>query len=577
MLQHNEGELRRAQTPSNLLTDEENNALHAVSNTFLISFRRLEKHYPAAARLLSIMVFFHRQGAPEYLLRHDEDEATFQLAMLPLIDFDFVKKGRGSAFGLHGLVQIATRGYLGQNGTFEFFSFEAMKRMVQHFPRGGYENWTKCHQLYLHAEEALLNHCDLQECAVEYGKLLERMGEYSMSRGNLDRAAGAAMGAVKIKQEILAGGDFEVLLSKRFLDRVTGELGNWGRAGEIYSEILNAMSSDPRNPKYAVLFPSIAGSYAGVLSRLGCYQDAEKAARLAKKAAVLCSGNGSQMTRDAMSQLADILIWTEKWKEAEEILLELQKSDDSRLSVDHPDRFSGLSQLSSVYESTGNYDYAQELRKEALDGFMRVLGESHLRTLACLASYTVTLIRMGKDDEAEAACEDLLKARTAIYLPDSHPLVVSTKFHLAQIYRNRKAWVEAETLVEAVLASRQSNTGPQDLDILLAQMEFALLQNDQGHYKEAEKQLRALLNGEVCKANAEHSFVIGVKENLATTIFNQGKLRNAIKMEKGTEAAYSRRLGKEHPKTMRASERWRKWQQLYKSIPIFPFWPFSKE
>ena len=382
MLQQDEGDLRREQKPSDLPADDERKAPHAVLNTWLISFRQIESRFPAAATSLSSIVFFHWQGIPQHALHEEGDDSAFQLALAPLLDYDLVKKGQNKVIGMHRLVQVTTRGYLAFKGTIEIFRVDALKRMVQHFPQGCYENWSRCRQLYPHVEEVMLNQKDFNKCGVDYGKLQHRLGKYYFSRGNLDMAASHAVGAVKMKLKILASDDVEVLESKLFLASMTGEVGNWSATEEILLEVIDIVRSHPRDPKYLILLPGIAMDYANVLICLGHHQDAEKTAVMAKDAATRCYGSDSPTERAALAQLANAYKRTGRLREAEEILFKLHESQKAHLPADHPNRCLGLLSLTVLRHLMGKWDVAQESFKEALEGLERVLGENHVHVLS---------------------------------------------------------------------------------------------------------------------------------------------------------------------------------------------------
>ena len=116
--------------------------------------------------------------------------------------------------------------------------------------------------------------------------------------------------------------------------------------------------------------------------------------------------------------------------------------------------------------------------------------------------------------------------------------------------------------------------GAQHLYILRAKAKLAVLENDKGQCKKAEKLLRALLGEEACRVYGDHSTVYYVKECLAIAVMSQGKFKKAIKIEKELEGAFAKRPGVEHPRTKKAGKTWKEWEEAYKSIPI---WPWSKQ
>jgi hypothetical protein len=100
------GHLRRDETASN-----------SVILTWQISFNYIHSSQRSAADLLSLMSFFDRQGIQEALLRNPSsttDNDNFEDNILTLRDYSFIKVTKEeNTFGMHSLVQLATRTWLG--------------------------------------------------------------------------------------------------------------------------------------------------------------------------------------------------------------------------------------------------------------------------------------------------------------------------------------------------------------------------------------------------------------------------------------------------------------------------------
>jgi hypothetical protein len=84
---------------------------HSVIRSWEISFNQLKRNKPQAAELLSLMAMLDRQGTPEFLLNVPyPNSLDLEDALGPLDDFFLItiEKG-GKSFGMHRLVQLATR------------------------------------------------------------------------------------------------------------------------------------------------------------------------------------------------------------------------------------------------------------------------------------------------------------------------------------------------------------------------------------------------------------------------------------------------------------------------------------
>ncbi|CAA9959477.1 hypothetical protein PTMSG1_02895 [Pyrenophora teres f. maculata] len=174
LLAHDDGQPRR---------DWE--AKSAIAVTWLISFVYIEQTQPGAADLLSLMSFFDRQGIPEALLQprseraeaqtkqteadysnDDESEGDkpqsswgddeFRDALKVMRNFCFISVDTaGTSFGMHSLVQLATRKWLEDNGKLERWKQQCISNLRDAFPTGEFENWAACQALFAHAKAAV--------------------------------------------------------------------------------------------------------------------------------------------------------------------------------------------------------------------------------------------------------------------------------------------------------------------------------------------------------------------------------------------------------------------------------------
>lgn len=93
-------------------------ASNSIIATWQISFAHIRKAMPTAARLLSLMSLFDRQGIPESLLhdrywRDDGAKADFEEDIHTLTSFSLVEiSAGGHEFEMHRLVQFSTKKWL---------------------------------------------------------------------------------------------------------------------------------------------------------------------------------------------------------------------------------------------------------------------------------------------------------------------------------------------------------------------------------------------------------------------------------------------------------------------------------
>jgi len=135
-------------------------ASNSIIATWQISFEHIRQNKPSAARLLSLMSLFDRQGIPESLLNHryqeDDVEDDFEDDIHILSSYSLIGMNvDGNVFEMHRLVQFSTKAWLEINSELEKWKEQYIKVIDEAFPVGRYENWKTCLDLFPHAENVL--------------------------------------------------------------------------------------------------------------------------------------------------------------------------------------------------------------------------------------------------------------------------------------------------------------------------------------------------------------------------------------------------------------------------------------
>ena len=148
------------------------------------------------------MSILDRQGIPEFLLCKDDNRLAFEDALAPLNDFALItSETNGECFGLHRLVQLATRTWLRIHGQITKWEEEAVTLLSESFPNGEHENCRICIVLLPHAEVFLGYQYSKQHCSLEQARVLHNTAWYLRAQGKyrlaLDRSQKALTLAVR--------------------------------------------------------------------------------------------------------------------------------------------------------------------------------------------------------------------------------------------------------------------------------------------------------------------------------------------------------------------------------------------
>ncbi|KAL9002859.1 MAG: hypothetical protein Q9188_004243 [Gyalolechia gomerana] len=156
LLNRDAGDIRRDHSANN-----------SIITTWQISFEHIREQRPSAARLLSLMSLFDRQGIPEWVLRHYDKENRGEAADVADMDFEDdisaltnyslirITNLEGTLFEMHRLVQFSTQRWLGSSKDLKSWQAKYIRTISAVFPNAKYETWTTCRALFPHAKVVL--------------------------------------------------------------------------------------------------------------------------------------------------------------------------------------------------------------------------------------------------------------------------------------------------------------------------------------------------------------------------------------------------------------------------------------
>ena len=76
-----------------------------------------------------------------------------------------------------------------------------------------------------------------------------------------------------------------------------------------------------------------------------------------------------------MANLASTFWNQGRWKEAEELEVQVMKTRNRELGQEHPDTLTSMANLASTYRNQGRWKEAEELFVQVMEAFKRVLCE----------------------------------------------------------------------------------------------------------------------------------------------------------------------------------------------------------
>ena len=470
-------------------------ASNSIIATWQISFEHIRKERPAAARLLSLMSLFDRQGIPESLLYNhyqegDDIEADFEEDIYTLASYSLVGTNvEGKEFEMHRLVQFSTKKWLELRDELERWKENYITIMKNAFPIGRHENWATCQRLFPHAEIVLTYRPANDDYLAQWASILFNAAWYADDKGNYNTAE-------EMNREALEG------YKKAW--------------GVEHSDTLASMAN-----------------LASVLRNRGKYEEAEAMSRRALDGSEKVLGKEHPDTLTSVSNLALLLKVQGKYEDAEAMNRRTLDGREMILGKEDPDTLTSVSNLATVLWIQGKSEEAEAMSRRALDGREMILGKEHPDTLTSVSNLATVLWIQGKSEEAEAMSRRALDGREMI-LGKEHPDTLTSVNNLALILRDQGKYEEAEAMSRRELDGSEMILGKEHPDTLTSVNNLASILRGQGKYEEAEAMSRRALDGREMILGKEHPDTLTSVNNLALILRGQGKYEEAEAMNRRT-------------------------------------------
>ena len=211
-----------------------------------------------------------------------------------------------------------------------------------------------------------------------------------------------------------------------------------------------------------------------------------------------------------------------------------------------------IDDLSQYFSKQGQYERAEPLCIEALDGRQREFGDTDPRTLVAIDNLGAVYSDRGEHKKAEPLLRQALDARRET-LGDEHELTLRSMNALALLLFEMGEYSTAEPLYQEAIASYRSNGASLEPAALTALNNFGLLFIEWGQLDRAEPLMQEALHGRRQVLGDLHP------DTLITIIYNGWMYsqapQNYAKAQPLIEEAIpgcQKVLGDDHPKTLSA-------------------------
>ncbi|KIX03666.1 uncharacterized protein Z518_07219 [Rhinocladiella mackenziei CBS 650.93] len=357
-------------------------AHNAVATTWLISFQQIRKYHPLPAQFLSFIACLCEKNIPQPLLPEVGSKKDLVDAIATLKGYSFITKqteDRGGKnhevlYDMHRLVRLAARNWLKTERTLSDWTKAGVLRVAELFPTRDYKHKGTWTVLLPHAQR-LCEDIEDRDLPERY-QLLEKMGLCFVVDGKYNEAVKAHITVAQWRENSLETSKEQIL----------GAYNNLGEAFNLKGDL----------PAVEVYL--------------------QKALKGRKE--ILGAEHPSTLTN--MANLASTYRNQGRWKEAEELNVQVTEMRKRVLGEEHPDTLTSVSNLASMFWDQGRWKEAEELEVQVMETRKRVLGPKHPDTLTSMRNLAYTLKNLSRGEEAIELMTSYQELMVKVLGPSDH-------------------------------------------------------------------------------------------------------------------------------------------------------------
>jgi tetratricopeptide (TPR) repeat protein len=243
-----------------------------------------------------------------------------------------------------------------------------------------------------------------------------------------------------------------------------------------------------------------------------------------------------------------------KYKDAEQVWRQTVDLYMKVLGVEHPYTLASRSYLAKTLYGQGRHEEAKQIHQQTLELRIKVLGAEHPDTLLSRTNLANTLYSKGQYKEAEQIYQHTLRLQIKV-LGAEHPSTLFSMYYLASVFSRQGQYKEAGQTFQKTLELQIKVLGPEHHDTLFTMNGLAIILYLQGQYKEAEQIFQRTLELQIKVLGVEHPGTIYGLYNLACVSYRQGRYKEAEHTFQQTLELRVKALGPEHPDTVSSREK----------------------
>ncbi|CAN9335124.1 unnamed protein product [Alternaria alternata] len=303
----------------------------------------------------------------------------------------------------------------------------------------------------------------------------------------------------------------------------------------------------------------LASRCATTLSSDGRYKEAEELQVQVMQGRKRVLDDEHPSTLSSMANLASTYRNQGRWDDAEKLQVQVMETRKTKLGADHPDTLTSMANLAATYRNQGRWDEAEKLFVQVMETSKTKLGADHPDTLTSMANLASTYWNQGRWDEAEKLFVQVMET-SKTKLGADHPSTLGSMNNLAHTYMSQGRWGDAEMLQVQVMETFKMKLGADHPDTLTSMANLASTYKNQGRWDEAEKLEVQVMETSKTKLGADHPDTLIRMHNLAFTLQSQARYAEALVLMEKCFQSRQQVLGEQHPYTQSSFDTLNDWR-----------------
>jgi tetratricopeptide (TPR) repeat protein len=539
----------------------------SLLTTWEISLEAVTNESENAAKLLLLCSFLHntnisfelfRQFCDQdvtwlYKLANDQD--SFEDEIEILLNFSFLQPNEGidsGSYSVHPVVQDWGRDRLGQEAWLEAM-YNSISVIGTAVPSNhSAEDWVRRQNLLSHAARCkeFLDKCSATETVTF--PLLDRLGQLFFECNRLDEAKGMFLEA-----SIAYGLSFGVknhytLHAMVGLAVVYNSQGNLLEAKETLQTVIDA-SKENENDGHSTMVAACL-NLSSIYVREGNPSQARATLLLALDHLFGVSKDDQLGLYSFFVTLATVFRHEAQFGEAERLLYaetlleQAKKGYESIFGAEDLSVYTCLQNLANVYWDQGRRSDARVAYHQALEGFEKILGPSHVSTYN-ISLKLCEILEEGDLDKAKSLCQEALKVHEKVLGP-RHSSTLLCMSEMGIIYKEKQELGKAEEYALRAYQGFEEIYGSDNSETITLLTNLACVYGDQKQFAEAESLFQEALTRSERVAGPENLSALSILGNLAHLHEDLKMPEKAKRLYEQVLKGYAKSLGLYHMKTV---------------------------